>query len=110
MDFKTPAILFCLAGFAGAHGSDHGGGDGMAMPGIVWDSESHVKPLNSTELPPTYFNYGEHKFSIYSHIALMMFSWIVALPAGECTEEPYPRIFTGWVPRMGQLCMPGQPN
>ena len=55
----------------------HGDDDNMDMAG----GNSPVP--NSDSYPPTYFALADHAGVMYAHIAVMLISWVVVLPAGE---------------------------
>jgi hypothetical protein len=76
MAMATSVIGIALAIFPAvtlAHGHDD---DGMDMGA----EEPKVDP---STYPPTYFAHPEHTKLIYTHIAIMIFAWILALPVGK---------------------------
>lgn len=79
MGWPKTLLLFGLASFAFAHGTDHHDG-GMPMPGNTSKSTNSSEFPGPADFPPTYFAHPEHLFSIYSHIVLMTLSWAIALP------------------------------
>lgn len=72
-------ILLSLVSAAVAHGEDEDMSMdmGMGRPEIT-------KPMDPTvtEVPNTYFNYGEHTGLLLAHILLMTIGWVFVLPIG----------------------------
>ncbi|PKS10874.1 hypothetical protein jhhlp_002631 [Lomentospora prolificans] len=79
MSLKGRLLYAGLATLVIAHGSDHHDG-GMSMSGNMSETAGHNMTSGHADFPPNYFGYPDHRFSIYSHIALMTLSWVIALP------------------------------
>ncbi|KAK4156817.1 hypothetical protein C8A00DRAFT_12261 [Chaetomidium leptoderma] len=76
----TGAAVLGLVPAALAHGNGHGHGDGGGGMGGMNMADAD-QPLPEDQYPPTYFAHPDHKTAIYGHIALMVLSWVFALPA-----------------------------
>lgn len=66
----------------------HGGGESMDMDmgmgmGMGHGGSTTTQPPNSQGYPDTYFAHTEHTGVIYTHIALMVLSWVFILPIGK---------------------------
>ena len=88
MSLKGRLLYAGLATLVIAHGSDHHDG-GMSMSGNMSETAGHNMTSGHADFPPNYFGYPDHRFSIYSHIALMTLSWVIALPTGKYAPD-YP--------------------
>jgi len=63
----------------------HGDGMDMAMGDESMSAAEHH--VENSGYPPTYFSHPEHRGLIYTHIALMVLSWVIVLPVGKNTQH-----------------------
>lgn len=78
----TRAMLFLILGltsYALAHADNHGHGGSATTPDMKMGADDGVQ---GTDSPQSYFGHPDNKPYIYAHIALMVLSWVFALPTG----------------------------
>jgi hypothetical protein len=64
-------------------GIAHGGGESMDVDMGMHGSNTTTQPLNGDDYPDTYFAHTEHAGVIYTHIALMVLTWVFILPISK---------------------------
>lgn len=72
-----------------AHG-DSESMDSMKMGMGMAHGSNTTQPPKNNDYPDTYFAHTEHSGVIYTHIALMVLSWVFILPVGKFHISPLP--------------------
>lgn len=75
--------LFVAVPLAFAHETVAGTGPDQHVDSHGHQHASH-DVASDAESPLTYFAHQEHIALLYSHIALMVLSWVFILPIGKC--------------------------